>query len=242
MYTILLQATNAGSTPADKTGEIDVNPASMIEKLDNSLDKFIKILPNIAIGLIVLLASWFLARWIGKSLNKMFKGKDRSNLGEILGGFVRWTIFLLGFGFAITIISPNLKFADLIAGLGVSSVAIGFAFKDILQNWMAGLLILMRQPFEIGDEISINGITGKVKKIETRATLIMRYDGQEVVIPNSDIYTDSVRVITNDELIRSQYDVGVGYDQDYGKAIKLLRETLEGIEGVSKDKPIDVLP
>ena len=229
-------------TPKDITGEIDINPATIIEKIDNSIDAFVKLLPNLVLGLIFLIVFYFVAKWIGKLVNRGLKRQDRSNFGQILGGFVRWTIFLSGIGFTLTIVSPNLRFADLVAGLGISSVAIGFAFKDILQNWLAGLLILLRQPFQIGDEITVNGITGRVERIETRATLIMRYDGQRVVIPNSEIYTKSIRVITSKDYIRSQYDIGVGYDQDYEKAIKILEETLAKIDSINKEKPIDVLP
>jgi small-conductance mechanosensitive channel len=143
---------------------------------------------------------------------------------------------------SVTIVSPNLSPADLIASLGVSSVAIGFAFKDILQNWLAGILILMRRPFEIGDQIKVNGFEGSVERIETRATIIRQYNGKRIVVPNSEIYTNSVKVITANELIRSQYDVGVGYDQDRDQAMKILRETIEKTEGVETDKPIDVLP
>lgn len=241
MFTLLLQATNAG-TPADKTGEIDVNPTAIVEKLDNAIDGFIKLIPNIAFALIVLVLAFYVSRWLGGVVNRYLEKRERDNFGEILGSFLRWTLFLVGVGFAMTILSPNLTFADLLSGLGVSSVAIGFAFKDILQNWMAGLLILMRQPFEIGDEISVNGITGKVDRIETRATVITNYDGQQVVIPNSDIYTNAVKVVTANEYIRSQYDIGVGYDQDFDEAMEVARKALEGIAGINRDKPIDVLP
>ena len=114
--------------------------------------------------------------------------------------------------------------------------------KDILQNWLAGILILMRQPFELGDQIVVNGFEGTVERIETRATIIRKYNGERIVVPNSEIYTNSVNVITANELIRSQYDLGLGYDQDRDKAMKILRDTIENIEGVSNEKPVDILP
>jgi len=230
------------STPKDKKGEIDVNTDSIIEKLDTWLDGFIRNLPNILVGIVVFIVSIYVARWIGKLIKRLLKNRGRQNFGEILGGFMRWTLTLVGLMLSLTIISPNLSPADLIAGLGVSSVAIGFAFKDILQNWLAGILILMRQPFEIGDQIIVNGFEGTVERIETRATIIRKYNGQRIVVPNSEIYTNSVNVITANELIRSQYDLGLGYDQDREEAFKILRETIKNIEGVSSNKPIDILP
>ncbi|MBT8326000.1 MAG: mechanosensitive ion channel family protein [Winogradskyella sp.] len=228
--------------PQDQKGKLDVNPTSIIEKLDTWLDGFIKALPNIVVGILVFIAVLFIARWLGRIIKRLLKKKGRQNFGEILGSFTKWTVILVGLMLSLTIISPNLSPADLIAGLGVSSVAIGFAFKDILQNWLAGILILTRQPFEVGDQIIVNGFEGSVEEVQTRATRIRTYDGQIVVIPNSEIYTNAVKVITANELIRSQYDVGLGYDQDREKAMRILRETIEGIEGVDKSKDIDVLP
>lgn len=229
-------------TPKDKKGEIDINTGSIIEKLDTWLDGFIRNLPNILVGIAVFIAMIYIARWAGKMVKKLLKNRGRQNFGEILGGFLRWTLTLVGLMLSLTIISPNLSPADLIAGLGVSSVAIGFAFKDILQNWLAGILILMRQPFELGDQIVVNGFEGTVERIETRATIIRKYNGERIVVPNSEIYTNSVNVITANELIRSQYDLGLGYDQPRDKAMKILRDTIENIEGVSNEKPVDILP
>jgi small-conductance mechanosensitive channel len=226
----------------DKKGEIDVNTQSIFEKLDSWLDGFIRNLPNIVVGIAVCIAFFYIARFTGRGVRKLLKSRGRENFGEILGSFVKWVTFIFGIMLSVTIVSPNLSPADLIASLGVSSVAIGFAFKDILQNWLAGILILMRRPFEIGDQIKVNGFEGSVERIETRATIIRQYNGKRIVVPNSEIYTNSVKVITANELIRSQYDVGVGYDQDRDQAMKILRETIEKTEGVETDKPIDVLP
>lgn len=225
----------------DQKGEIDVNPQSIIEKLDTWLDGFIKALPNILVGIAVFIIMLYVAKWIGRAVKRLLKNRGRQNFGEILGGFTRYALILAGVLMSLTIMSPNISPADLIASLGVSSVAIGFAFKDILQNWLAGILILMRQPFEIGDQIVINGFEGTVDRIETRATIITTYDGQDVVIPNSEIYTNAIVVKTAHEIIRSQYDIGMGYDQDFHKGIKILKETVESIEGVSKDKPVEAL-
>jgi len=228
-------------TPKDQTGELDVNTQSIIEKLDSWLDGLIRNLPNILVGILIFIAVFYLARYLGKLVKKLLVKRGRQNFGEILGGFLKYTIMLLGLMLSLTIISPNISPADLIAGLGVSSVAIGFAFKDILQNWMAGLLILLRQPFEIGDQIVVNGFEGTVDRIETRATIITTYDGQNVVIPNGTIYTNSIRVKTTHPLLRSQYDLGLGYNEDRDKAMKILLKTIKDIEGVSQEKPIDIL-
>ena len=229
------------SGPKDERGELDINPASIIEKLDKWLDSFIKALPNIIIGIIILVAFVYISRWLGRLVKRILKNKGRKNFGDLLGSFTRYLVMLAGIALALTVMAPNLSPADLIAGMGVSSVAIGFAFQDILQNWLAGILILLRQPFEIGDQIVVNGYEGTVEKIKTRATIITTYDGKRVVIPNNTVYNDSVTVITAHEFIRSQYDIGLGYDEDYMGAMKILKETVSQVKGVTSEKPVETL-
>lgn len=228
-------------TPQDQKGEIDVNPTSIIEKLDTWLDGFIKALPNILVGIVVFIVMLYLGRWLGRLVKRMLKNKGRNNFGDLLGAFTRYLITIAGIALSLTIMAPNLSPADLIASLGVSSVAIGFAFQDILQNWLAGILILLRQPFEIGDQIVVDNYEGTVEKVQVRSTIITTYDGQRIVIPNNTVYNNSVKVKTAHQFIRSQYDVGVGYDENYMEAMKILKETVEKIDGVTSEKPVETL-
>ena len=228
-------------TPKDETGEIDVNPQSIIEKLDGWLDGFIRAIPNILIGVAVFIAFLYLGRWLGKVVNRLMNNRGRDNFGDLLGAFTRYLIVIAGIALSLTIMAPGLSPADLIASLGVSSVAIGFAFQDILQNWLAGILILLRQPFKIGDQIVVNEFEGTVEMVQIRSTIITTYDGQRVVIPNNTVYNNSVKVITAHEVIRSQYDVGLGYDENYLEAMKILKQTVEKVEGVSSEKPVETL-
>jgi len=223
------------------SSEIDLNPALALEKLDAWLDGFIKILPNLIVAIILFIIFYFMAKFIKRLILKRFKSNDRANLGEVMSGFLKWVILIMGFMLCATIVVPSLKPGDLIAGLGVSSVAIGFAFKDILQNWLAGMLILLRQPFEIGDQIEVNDFEGTVEKIETRATLIKTYDNQKVVVPNSDIYTSAVKVKTAYESRRSEYDVGIGYADSIQQASTVITKAVSGVAGIDQNK-IEVLP
>lgn len=226
----------------DNAGEIDLNPSLLLEKVDSWLDGAVKLAPNLVVAFIVLLLFYIVAR-IAKSIAiSSAKKRDRENLGVILGGFINASILVVGGLIAATIVVPSLKPGDLIAGLGVSSVAIGFAFKDILQNWLAGLLILLRQPFEVGDQIVVGNYEGTVDRIETRATIVKTYDGQAAVIPNSEIYTNAVLVKTAYEKRRSQYDIGVGYGDDLDEACKIIKETLLGIEGIENTPEPEALP
>jgi len=226
----------------DAPQQVDVDPGMIFEKLDSWVDGFIRLLPNIGIAIVLVIIFYFAAKFIGKLVEKTAARRDRENLGSMLGGFAKYAIIITGVVLGMTVIVPSLNPGDLIAGLGVSSVAIGFAFKDILQNWMAGLLILLRQPFEVKDQIEVDGYEGTVEKIETRATIIKTYGGERIVIPNNQIYTNSIKVKTAHENSRSQYDIGIGYGDDMDEAIEVLKNAVSEVEGVNQEKGVEVLP
>lgn len=233
----------AQASPAvDQAGEIDFSLIGARERLDSWVDGATRLLPNIVAALLVMAIFYGLGHLARRLIVGQSTRRGRENLGQVLGGFVKAAVFLLGFLLAATIVIPSLKPGDLIAGLGVSSVAIGFAFKDILQNWLAGLLILLRQPFHIHDQIEVNGHEGTVERIETRATIIKTYDGQRIVVPNSDIYTNAVLVKTAHEKRRSEYDVGVGYGDGIGEACEVIAKALADVEEVESDPAPEALP
>ena len=216
--------------------------SALTEKLAAIGTGFFFILPNIGIGLAVL-GLFAVAAWAAqRGMNSVLHRGGRHDLGVLLGGFVRWAILLLGILIAATIIFPSLHPADLFSALGVGSVAIGFAFKDILQNWLSGLLILYRQPFHSGDQISSGPFEGTVEAVEARATVLKTYDGRRVVIPNSDIYTRAVIVHTAYPATRSQYDVGIGYGDDIAVACAAMRDAMRGVDGVEQDPAPDTIP
>ncbi|MFZ2236190.1 MAG: mechanosensitive ion channel family protein, partial [Dokdonella sp.] len=148
---------DAAAKAKDVPQQVDFDFGVAVEHLDSWVDGSIRLLPNIAVAIVVLAISFGVGAVVRRLVESRARRRKRENLGDVLGGFVKWVVILLGFLLAATIVIPSLKPGDLIAGLGVSSVAIGFAFKDILQNWLAGLLILLRQPFDIDDQIEVNG-------------------------------------------------------------------------------------
>jgi len=170
--------------------KVSADIGNLFERLDSIVDGFFRLLPNIGIAVVVLVLFWIAAWIVRRVIRKIGTRKQRANLGQVLGSLAFWSLLFLGVLIAITIVAPSVKPDDLLAGLGIGSVAIGFAFKDILQNMLAGILILLRQPFEIGDQIVSGGHEGTVEKIETRATILNSYDVQRGVFPNPEIYTD----------------------------------------------------
>ena len=213
-----------------------------IRKVEGYVHGFFWILPNLAIALLVLLL-FIGGAWAAKrAVTHLLKRRERGDLGLLLGAFAKWTIILFGLLVVATIVFPSVKPADVLATFGIGSVAIGFAFKDILQNWLSGLLILYRQPFRRGDQIKSGEFEGTVEHIEARATLIRTYDGQRVVIPNADIYTRAVTVRTAFERRRSEYDVGIGYGDNVERACETILDALKSVDGVEQDPAPEAIP
>ncbi len=125
--------------------------------------------------------------------------------------------------------------------LGISGVAIGFAFRDILQNFLAGILILLTEPFQIDDQIVFKNFEGTVESIQTRATTIRTYDGRRIVIPNSELFTNSVKVNTAFENRRLEYDIGIGYGDDIDQAKQLILQAIDSVDSVLKDPVSEAL-
>jgi small-conductance mechanosensitive channel len=192
------------------------------------------------LGLIVIAIFYMFSRAISALLRRFTAGRHR-NLGLVLGRLGQWLTLFVGLLIALGVIFPSVNAQTLIEVLGISSVAIGFAFRDILQNFLAGVLLLLTEPFRIGDQIVVGSFEGTVDDIQTRATTITTYDGRRVVIPNGALFTGSVIVNTAFDKRRVEYDIGVGYGDNIGRAKALILEALAGVEGVLPDPAPDVL-
>jgi small-conductance mechanosensitive channel len=167
--------------------------------------------------------------------------RRRQNLGLVLGRLAYGAILFLGLLTSLVIAIPGFTPGQLISVLGLSSVAIGFAFRDILQNFLAGILILLAEPFRIGDQIISGEFEGTVEEIQTRATLMRTYDGRRVVIPNSTLFTNPVTVNTAFQKRRLEYDVGIGYGDDIVMARQVMLDALREVEGVLADPAPEAL-
>ncbi len=159
------------------------------------LDGAIALLPNLILALVILVVFVILAAAARSLVRKVSQRKSgHRNLGLLLGQLAYVTVVLIGLLAALSALAPSFHVADLIKMLGIGSVAIGFAFQNILQNFLAGILILMQEPFQIGDWINVTGFEGKVEDIQARATLVSTSKGQRIVIPNAVLFTNAVVV------------------------------------------------
>ena len=220
---------------------VDAEISTAWATIQQMIDWSVSFLPKLAIGITVFILFWLIGKGVRAAARRGMANHPTRNVGLVLGRLAQWGLTLLGLLVAVTIMFPSVRPVDLFSLLGISSVAIGFAFKDILQNFLAGILILLRQPFRLGDQIVFKNFEGTVEEIETRTTIIKTYDGRRVYVPNGEIFTNAVIVNTAYGIRRSEYDVGIGYGDDARKAAGMIVEALCGIEGVRHDPPPEAL-
>ncbi|QIG81381.1 mechanosensitive ion channel family protein [Stakelama tenebrarum] len=206
------------------------------------IDGFYIQLPNIVAGLIFLVLAWILGRLFAHVVRRVAVRRGRPDLGQLLGSLAYGGAMIAALMVAAAIIFPSVHPGDILAALGIGSVAVGFAFKDILQNLFAGVLILLRRPFLRGDQIVVQGYEGTVEHIESRATVIKTYDGRRVIIPNADIYTSPVTVNTAWPHRRDEYDVGIGFGDHPAQAAAAFLDVLKGIDGIVAEPAPEALP
>ncbi len=212
------------------------------DKLKELADSLVEALPTIAVGLgvviIFILLGWAI-RWAVRKINSA-RGKPYA-LALALGRLASGVTIVLGILIAAVIVFPNFTPTKLFQLFGFGSVAIGFAFRDILQNYLAGILLLVTQPFRIGDAIIFGDHEGVVQDIQTRATFIRTYDGRRVVIPNGELFTNSVTVNTAFETRRVEYDIGIGYGDDIAEAKTILLRVMQDEPHVNDQPEPEVL-
>ena len=208
---------------------------SIIDSANEIVVGFVERIPYFIASIIVILIFWFLSIVFKKVVYKLLGSRSRhQNLVKVFQRVGGALIIFIGFMIAMVIAVPGFTPAKLIGALGIGSVAIGFAFKDIFQNLLSGILLLISEPFRIGDQIVSGDYEGTVDDIKIRATTIKTYDGRQVVIPNSDLYTSALTVNTAYKQRRLQVAVGIGYEDDIEAAKAEILQALDKVESVSK--------
>lgn len=198
--------------------------------------------PRLVIGVLVLIVGIVIGRGVRALVRRAAtRRREHANLSLALGRLTMAGVILLATLIAVTVAFPGFTPSDLVGALGIGSVAVGFAFKDIFQNFLAGVLILVTKPFRVGDQIVFGSYEGEVEDIQTRATFLRTYDGRRVIIPNGELYTHAVTVNTAFPQRRMEYDIGIGYGDDVEQARRIILEVLENAEGVSPDPKADVI-
>ncbi len=214
----------------------------MIEQLREIARASIEMLPQIAIAVFVVVLTVLASKLAHAVLGRVLShSKIRRSLKELFSLLLSISIWVLGTMIAAVIVFPGLTPASILAGLGIGSVAIGFAFKDVFENFLAGIIILFRREMRIGDHIECQDIEGRVEHIAIRESHVVQTDGQLVIVPNSILFKNPVTIRTHDDIRRVTVICGVAYDVDVDQARDVIKTAVSSCNSVIQDgKPIEI--
>lgn len=217
--------------------------ASVQDTLLRTWSDFVDRLPFIAAGLVMLLITWLIVAVVVRVITSTLRRSQiRRSLRELILRLVSIGIWIVGIMAAAIIIFPGLTPAKALGAMGIISIAVGFAFKDIFENFFAGILLLWRFPFEQGDFIQCEGILGRVEDVTVRMTQIRKVSGELVVVPNSFLFMNPVEVLTNLNRRRVSIIAGVAYGEQVPQAVAVIEEALRRCTTVRQDQPLEVFP
>lgn len=211
------------------------------DQIQDMGEGLVETLPTLAIAIFIVFLTWIVARFAVK-ISDMIVGRTeiRTSLKNLIDTVVKLAIWVIGLFTAAVVVMPDLTPASLLAGLGIGAVAIGFAFQDIFENFLAGVLIMVREKMRIGDVIECEEITGKVEHITMRETHVRKLSGELTIVPNSILFKNPVEIFTDQDQRRHEVVCGVSYDTNLDHAADVIRRAVEEVEDVLASKGIDI--
>lgn len=213
--------------------------ASVTTAFARLLESTIVIIPRALAGLLVIVLFWAIAavvRWLMRLIfRRIVADLTVENLVKQIAFYAVWTLGIIvaldAFGF-----DPQ----TVATGLGLTSLALGFALKDILSNFVSGILILVLRPFELRDQIIVGETEGNVERIDLRATQLRTYDGRVVLVPNAELFTSRIINNTASPVRRSRVSLSIAYNSDLQQVMTVASKAAQATEGVLADPPVSV--
>ncbi|HZB14414.1 MAG TPA: mechanosensitive ion channel domain-containing protein [Chryseolinea sp.] len=213
---------------------MDIRPWTtlILEKLESWFTILIKMLPNLAIAIIIIVVAYFIGKLVR---NISFKITQRISKSDSVSGVISVILQTLTMFFALTIalgvLNLDKTVASLLAGVGIIGLALGFAFQDLSSNFISGLYMAFRRPFEIGDKVETNAFIGTVKNIELRSTTLSTTAGLYVIIPNKDIFQKPIINYSRSENRNVELDFALPNTTELTYVESMVRKALEELDG-----------
>jgi small conductance mechanosensitive channel len=214
------------------TSQEALSPA--LETLTALYDRVVGALPLVAIALLVAAVGFVVVRVLVAAAARALR---RTHTDRAAVGLLSQLVRLLGFtGVVLLALSiAGVPVGPALAGLGLAGLALAFAFQSILENLIAGLILMIRKPFTSGEAIRTNEFEGVVEDLDLRVTKLLTYDGETVLVPNVDVYTSPLTNLSRRGKRRTRVTVGIDYRDDHDAAREVIRAAVTGAEGVLDD-------
>jgi small conductance mechanosensitive channel len=217
-----------------------VGTQTIVRPFQVLLSNFIESLPGLIAAAVVIVLTIWIAALVSRAVKGGLHRRSASEQATLLLTKVtRWTVLILGFVVALQQVGFNLT--AFLTGLGIAGFTIGFALQDISKNFIAGIILLIQQPFSVGDAIQITSIGGVVKVIDLRATEMHTWDGQVVLVPNATFLTNPITNFSRAYRRRVEIPIGVDYGSDMEAVRRVALDAVQGIEGRLEDPAPQIL-
>lgn len=209
----------------------------VLEKISSWGEQIVLLMPNFLVSVVILIIFWILARLFRKSIRKILRPASTTiQIDRLIATVVYIVVLLSGVFIALGVLGMQKTVTSFLAGAGIIGLALGFAFQDLGANLISGIYMSVRQIFHTGDLIKTNGYFGNVAKIDLRSTTLETLDGQQVVIPNKEVFENPIANYSASGKRRVDLAVGVSYADNLEKAEKLALESVESIDKREKSK------
>ncbi len=248
MATAPLPDPGASSSPGEpivEDVEVDItDPDAVLDRLGDAVGElwagFIGQLPLILLGVVVLVVGLLLVRFVQRLVVRTTDG-SRFDVAvvKLIQTATRVGMVVVVLLVALSVAGVNVGSA--LAALGIAGLALAFAMQSILENFIAGILILARRPFRPGDQVRLGDFEGTVIDVNMRVTALVQYDGEKVLLPNATVFNEPITNTTERGRRRTDVTVGVDYRDDHDRARQVLFDAVSGVEGVLSDPPPRVL-
>ncbi len=216
-------------------------PIELVQsRVEGWVEALIQNLPNLAVAILLLVAGWFVAKLVRKGVRRgVGHYTDNQDLTRLAGTLAGIGVILTAGFVALGVLHLEKTVTTLLAGAGVIGLALGFAFQDTAANLISGIAMALRKPFDEGDLVDIGGDLAVVERIDLRTTVLRRLDGPMVMIPNKTVFQNRIVNYSEGDGRRVELDIGVSYADDLERAREIALESVDALECVDRDRPIE---
>lgn len=211
----------------------------MIEQLRSFQRSAIAFIPRLVVGLVALAIALLIARYAAKAFRRALEATAADFMVvNVIANIARYTLIFIALLFGLA--AAGIPIGTVLGGLAVLGIAIAFAVQDIGENLISGILVMFRKPFQVGDQIITGDYEGTVADIDLRATTLVDYDGETILIPNRDVYRNPLTNLTSRGSRRTRVLVGVGYGDDQDAARDTIYRAARNVDGVLDEPDVQV--
>ncbi|MEO6456279.1 MAG: mechanosensitive ion channel domain-containing protein [Ginsengibacter sp.] len=208
----------------------------IVNKLNEYYKAFLQSIPRIGLAILIIIIGVIVAGWLtGVFKKRVIKHSRDALMGDFLAKAVRLILIICILLLALQAAGLSGIAGAIMATAGASAVVLGFAFKDIAENFLAGIILAFNRPFNVDDTVQIESISGKVTTMEFRYTKILTFDGRNVYIPNADVLTKPVINFTENGFYRNEFIIGISSAHDIEKAKQIIMNCIKDDNKIVKD-------